>query len=40
MLVPKGVLKNKLDVDRLVGWRILRLSAAIERQIGLIDQAP
>jgi hypothetical protein len=29
-----------LDIERMAAGRIPRLSAAIERQVGLIDQAP
>ncbi|MBK7660270.1 MAG: hypothetical protein IPJ28_14560 [Betaproteobacteria bacterium] len=37
VLVPKLVLKKRLDVERLVASRIPRLSAAIERQIRQVD---
>lgn len=37
VLVPKVVLRKRLDVERLVAGRIPRLSAAVERQIGTVD---
>lgn len=37
VLVPKVVLKKRLDVERMVAGRIPRLAAAIERQIGTLD---
>lgn len=37
VLVPKVVLKKRLDVERLVAGRIPRLSAAIEKQIRMVD---
>lgn len=37
VLVPKVVLKKRLDVERLVASRIPRLSAAIENQIRSLD---
>jgi hypothetical protein len=37
VLVPKVVLKKRLDVERMVAARIPRLSVAIERQIGLVN---
>ena len=37
VLVPKVVLKKRLDVERLVAGRIPRLSAAIEKQIRTVD---
>ena len=37
VLVPKVVLKKRLDVERLVTSRIPRLSAAIEKQIRQVD---
>ena len=37
VLVPKVVLKKRLDVERLVASRIPRLSAAIEKQIRTLD---
>ena len=37
VLVPKVVLKKRLDVERLVASRIPRLSAAIEKQIGTLN---
>lgn len=37
VLVPKVVLKKRLDVERLVASRIPRLSAAIEKQIRQVD---
>ena len=37
VLVPKVVLKKRLNVERLVAGRIPRLSAAIEREISVID---
>jgi hypothetical protein len=36
VLVPKVVLKKRLDIERMVAGRIPRLSAAIERQIGMV----
>jgi hypothetical protein len=39
VLVPRVVLKKRLDVERLVAARIPRLSAAIERQIGQVSGA-
>ncbi len=36
VLVPRVVLKKRLDVERLVAGRIPRLSAAIEQQLGQI----
>ena len=37
VLVPKVVLKKRLNVERLVAGRIPRLSAAIEREISTVD---
>ena len=37
VLVPKVVLKKRLDVERMAAGRIPRLSAAIARQIGALD---
>ena len=37
VLVPKVVLKKRLNVERLVAGRILRLSAAVEREISVVD---
>ncbi len=37
VLVPKVVLRKRLDVARLVAGRIPRLSAAIEKQIRTVD---
>ena len=37
VLVPKVVLRKRLDVERLVAARIPRLSAAIEKQIRTVD---
>ena len=37
VLVPKVVLKKRLNVERLVAGRIPRLSAAIEKQIRAVD---
>lgn len=37
VLVPKVVLKKRLDVERLVAGRIPRLSAAIEKQIRQVN---
>lgn len=37
VLVPRVVLKKRLDVERLVAGRIPRLAAAVERQLGLLD---
>lgn len=37
VLVPQVVLKKRLDVERLVGGRIPRLAAGIERQIRTLD---
>ena len=37
VLVPKVVLKKRLDVERLVAGRIPRLSAAIEKQIRTVN---
>lgn len=37
VLVPKVVLKKRLNVERLVVGRIPRLSAAVEREISVID---
>jgi hypothetical protein len=37
VLVPKVVLKKRLNVERLVAGRIPRLSAAVEREISAID---
>lgn len=37
VLVPKVVLKKRLNVERLVAGRIPRLSAAVEREISLVD---
>jgi hypothetical protein len=37
VLVPKVVLKKRLDVERLVASRIPRLSVAIEKQIRTLD---
>ncbi len=36
VLVPKVVLKKRLDVERLIATRIPRLCAAVEREIGAI----
>ena len=37
VLVPKVVLKKRLNVERLVAGRIPRLSAAVEREISVVD---
>lgn len=37
VLVPKVVLKKRLNVERLVAGRIPRLSATIEREISTVD---
>lgn len=37
VLVPKVVLKKRLDVERLVAGRVPRLSAAVEQQIRKVD---
>lgn len=37
VLVPKVVLKKRLDIERLVAGRIPRLAAAIENKIGTVD---
>jgi len=37
ILVPKVILKKRLDVERLVASRIPRLSAAFEKQIRTLD---
>ena len=37
VLVPKVVLKKRLDVERLVAGRIPRLSSAIEKQIRTVS---
>ena len=37
VLVPKVVLKKRLDIERMVAARVPSLSAAIERQIGTLD---
>ena len=37
VLVPKVVLKKRLDVERLVAGRIPRLAAEVERQISTVD---
>jgi hypothetical protein len=37
VLVPKVVLKKRLNVERLVASRIPRLSAAVEREISTVD---
>ena len=37
VLVPKVVLKKRLNVERLVAGRIPRLSAAVEREITTVD---
>jgi hypothetical protein len=37
VLVPKVVLKKRLDVERLVAGRIPRLAAAVEKQIRTVD---
>ena len=37
VLVPKVVLKKRLNVERLVAGRIPRLSAAVEREISIVD---
>jgi len=37
VLVPKVVLKKRLNVERLVAGRIPRLSAAVEREISNVD---
>lgn len=37
VLVPKAVLKKRLNVERLVAGRIPRLSAAVEREISTVD---
>jgi len=37
VLVPKVVLKKRLNVERLVAGRIPRLSAAVEREISAVD---
>ena len=37
VLVPKVVLKKRIDVERLVAGRIPRLAAAVEKQISTVD---
>ena len=37
VLVPKVVLKKRLNIERLVAGRIPRLAAAIENKIGMVD---
>lgn len=37
VLVPKVVLKKRLNVERLVAGRIPRMSAAVEREISTVD---
>ena len=37
VLVPRVVLKKRLDVERLVAGRIPRLAAAVEKQISTVD---
>ena len=37
VLVPKVVLRKRLNVERLVAGRIPRLSAAVEREISTVD---
>ena len=37
VLVPKGVLRKRLDIERMVATRVPRLSAAIEKQLRSID---
>ncbi len=37
VLVPKVVLKKRLNVERLVAGRIPRLSASVEREISVLD---
>lgn len=37
VLVPKVILKKRLDVERLVAGRIPRLAAAVEKQISTVD---
>lgn len=37
VLVPKVVLKKRINVERLVGGRIPRLAAAVEKQISTVD---
>jgi len=37
VLVPKVVLKKRLNVERIVAARIPRLSARIEKQLRLVD---
>ena len=37
VLVPKVVLKKRLNIERLVAGRIPRLSAAVEREISTVD---
>lgn len=37
VLVPKVVLKKRIDVERLVAGRIPRLAAEVERQISTVD---
>ena len=37
VLVPKVVLKKRLDVERLVAGRVPRLAAAVEQQIRKVD---
>ena len=38
VLVPRVVLKKRLDIERLVAGRIPRLAAAVENQIATIDR--
>ena len=37
VLVPKVVLKKRIDVEKLVAGRIPRLAAAVEKQISTVD---
>ena len=37
VLVPRVVLKKRLDIERMVAGRVPRLSAAIEKQIRVVD---
>ena len=37
VLVPKVVLRKRLDIERMVATRVPRLSAAIEKQLRAVD---
>jgi hypothetical protein len=37
VLVPKVVLRKRLDIERMVATRVPRLSAAIEKQLRTVD---